>query len=356
MNPRDRTFLSLEHKRADRLPVDFWASSSMKQKITSSFGMTFEQFLDECDVDLRFIDGPKYTGPAMPPGLDIWGVKRRMVEVQTKNGTEQYEELETSPLAEMETVEQIDSYSGWPSPDCYDYSVIKSQCQAIRDKGRVVVFMGDRLNRVAQLKPAMYLRGVENIMMDVAINPEIAMAIFQRIRNFYLIYLQRILESAGGLIDIVLTGDDFGSQNGLLVSPDMWRCFLGDGFEKFNKLIHDAGAKTMHHTCGSVEKIIPDMIDRGLDILQSLQPEAAGMNIAGLKEKHGRRLSFHGGISIQQAMPFGTPQDVEKEVAKMAELFRNDGGYIFCTSHNIQADTPIENVRALIDAYKKYSH
>ena len=110
----------------------------------------------------------------------------------------------------------------------------------------------------------------------------------------------------------------------------------------------------MHHTCGSVADIVPELIECGLDVLQSIQPEAADMALAGLKARFGRELCFHGGISIQRTMPFGSPDDVRQVVQHIASTVKPDGGYIFGTAHNIQADTRVENVQALMAAYHKY--
>jgi uroporphyrinogen decarboxylase len=251
-------------------------------------------------------------------------------------------------------VEQIETYAGWPSPDDFDYTVVEAQCDAIRAQGRVVVFMGDRLNRVAQLKPAMYLRGLENTFFDLALRPEIARAVLIQIRTFYLAYLERILDAARSKIDVVLTGDDFGSQKGLLISPDAWRTYLRPGFAAYVDLIKAYGAKAMHHTCGSVVDLLPDLIACGLDVLQSIQPEADRMSLADLKARYGRELCFQGGISIQRTMPFGTPGHVRAAVREIAEIVKPDGGYIFGTAHNIQADTSVENVLALLSAYHTY--
>ena len=232
--------------------------------------------------------------------------------------------------------------------------VIEQQCDAVLEKNRVVVFMGDRLNRVAQLKPAMYLRGSEMIFVDLAARQEMAETIFRKIREFYLAYLERILLAARGKIDIVLTGDDFGAQEGLLLSDGMWRRYIKPGFTEYIDLIKRHNAVAMHHSCGSVVDIIPDMIEAGLDILQSIQPEARGMSLANLKKKFAKEICFQGGISIQKTMPFGSPADIRSEVSRLANVVKPDGGYIFCTSHNIQADTPIENIITLMEAYLEH--
>ena len=353
MNSRERTYLALDHQTGDRLPIDFWASARMIAKIGRDLVLSYTQFLDRHDVDLRYIAGPAYVGPTLAAGADIWGVERTQVEVKLEHGVESYSEVAASPLAAAATVADVLDYPHWPSPDWFDYSVVAAQCREIRQQGRVVVFMGDRLNRVAQLKPAMYLRGMENIFMDLALRQDIAAAVIGKIREFYLVYLQRLLEAAEGMVDIVLTGDDFGSQNGLMLSPADWREFIRPGFAEYLGLIKEHDVKAMHHTCGSVAEIIPDLIDCGLDVLQSVQPEAKDMGLAELIPRFGERLCFHGGVSIQRTMPFGTPDDVRAEVGRIADLVGDRGGYIFCTSHNVQTDCPLANVSALLAAYRE---
>lgn len=359
MDSRERTALALNHEQPDCVPTDFWISRACRRKLESTLGMGLDALLDAHDVDLRYIEGPRYIGPPLRrfadgSAEDPWGVPRHTVVVPTQEGAEEYEELARAPLASAQAVEEVEGYAHWPSPDWYDYSAIEAQCRRIREQGRMAVFQGDRLNRIAQLKPAMYLRGIELIFEDMALRPELARAIFARIRAFYNAYLERILEAAHGKLDILLMGDDFGAQNGLLVSERMWREFFGEGFAHYVRLAKAYGARVMHHTCGAVRPLIPLMIERGLDILQSLQPEAAGMAPRALKAEFGGRLSFHGGISVQRTLPFGTPQDVAAEVKDRVEALSAGGGYILCTSHNIQADAPIANVLALLQAYGDY--
>lgn len=351
---RERVFRMLRREPADRIPVDFWASNGMMARIVERTGAPMDAFLDEWDIDFRYIAGPRYVGPPIAEDRDIWGVRRTAVCVRVAEGVESYEEVLESPLAAARSAADVDAYPGWPSADWFDYSDVARQCEEVRGAGRVAVFMGDRLNRVAQLKPAMYLRGMENILTDLALEPGIAAAIFARIRQFYSAYLERILDAARGGIDIVLTGDDFGSQRGLLVSADMWRQFLLPGFREYLAIVRSAGARSMHHTCGAVAELVPDLAAAGLDILQSLQPEAPGMDIESLVARHGDRICFQGGVSIQQTMPRGRPEDIRAEVERIAQAVRGRAGYIFCTAHNIQADTPFESVIELLRAYREF--
>jgi len=359
VDSRERTFTVLNFEEPDRVPVDFWMSGGFRAKLEAALGLSAAAFLDAHDVDLRYIEGPAYAGP--PPRRfadgtdeDIWGVRRQRVRVRAGDGVETYEEVAVSPLAGATTVEEIERYGHWPSADWFEYGGIEAQCEAIRAEGRVAVFMGDRRNRLAQLKPAMYLRGVEQILVDMSLNPGIARALFARIRGFYSAYAERIFEAARGKLDVLLTGDDFGSQNGPLVSPEMWVEFLQEGFAGYVGLAKSHGLRVMHHTCGGVRPLVPLLIENGLDVLQSLQPEAAGMDLRGLKAEFGGRLAFHGGISIQRTLPFGSAEDVRREVRDRVEGLAPGGGYILCTAHNIQADTPVENVQALVEAYAEY--
>jgi uroporphyrinogen decarboxylase len=208
------------------------------------------------------------------------------------------------------------------------------------------------MNRCAQLKPAMYLRGIDQILLDLALDPEIAEYIFRRVADFYLEYARRTFEAADGGIDIFMMGDDFGTQKGLFCSPDMWRRFLRPGFKAFIDLGRQYGCRVAHHSCGSIKPIIPDLIECGLDVLNPVQPDVRDMDRRELKRQFGDRLCFHGSISIQQTLPFGTPDDVHREVQERFDTLGPGGGFIFCTAHNIQADTPTENIVALFDAYR----
>ena len=360
MTSRERVFKTLRFEEPDRVPIDFWATPEVFEKLKKHFGAaSADEVLDRIDADIRYIGGPRYIGPDLKihddgSQDDIWGVPRKTVQIGEGERKMVYKNVTRSPLRDIRTVEEAERYDHWPSADWYDFSVIEAQCEAVRRQERVVSFVGDRTNRVAQLKPYMYIRGMENAYMDMILNRELFIFILEKIKAFYREYLTRVLENARGRIDIILTGDDFGGQNHLLISKKHWCDFLLPGFKAYMELIKQSGACTMHHTCGSVAPIIPDMAKAGLDVLQSLQPGAAGMEPENLKARFGRTIGLNGGISIQKNLPFGSPEDVAEEVKTVARLLKPGGGFIIGTAHNIQADTTIENLVALIDAYREY--
>ncbi len=358
MPARERVLTALAHQEPDRVPIDFWAASEIKLALQRYFDLkTEDQLLDFFGVDFRIAGIPRYMGPKLPKHVDgswqdIWGVRRQRVVFGSGERQGTYQELLHSPLERMETIQEIEAYPGWPTPDLWDYSNIATACRQYPDY--CILAKGDRLDRTAQLKPAMYLRGVEQIMLDLALNPEIVECINERIVNYFLEYNRRVFEAAKGGIDIFMMGDDFGTQTGPMMSVDMWKRFYEPGFRKYIELAHSYGIKVMHHTCGSVRPLIPLFIDAGLDILQSLQPRAANMDLGQLKKEFGRDICFQGGIDIQQTLPRGTPEEVKREVSERLAVGMPAGGYIICTAHNLQADTPLENILALCESYHKY--
>jgi uroporphyrinogen decarboxylase len=361
MNSKQRFKRLLRHEQPDRVLRDYWTVPEIDKRLLKHFGLKKRaEILDKLDIDFRYIDGPRYIGPPLATHGDgseddLWGVPRKTMVTGEGEFRGIYKAVTTYPLKDCKTVDAVKAYQKWPSPDWYDYSPIAEQCKACGD--RVVMFMGDRLNRIAQLKPAMYLRGVDQILIDMRRKSnEIFIAVRDKIREFYDEYLRRILKAARGKIDVIVTGDDFGTQNGLFCQADVWRKNLMPGFKEFIQISKAAGVPVMHHSCGSIHPIIGDMIECGLDILNPVQPLVYDMDHAALKAEFGSRLVFHGGVSLQGPLRFGSPAEVENEVKVLCkETLGRGGSYIICTSHNIQADTHIENVVALFEAYDHYS-
>ena len=151
-----------------------------------------------------------------------------------------------------------------------------------------------------------------------------------------------------------MMGDDFGTQNALMMNRETWRKLFRRGFRQFIDLAHSYDIKVMHHTCGAVSELMPEFIDAGLDILQSLQPRAAGMELSALKKKYGKNIAFHGGIDIQESVPRGTPEQIRAHVRQQLASGMAGGGYIVSSAHNIPAETPTENIVALYDAYDRF--
>ncbi len=360
MMSRQRTRMAINFEEPDRMPIDNWMVSEIKKRCMEYWGCeNEEELLEFLGVDVRDNYGASYVGQEFKKyddGTveDLWGVRRKVVtygQGTPHEGT--FKEVSWSPLEHMKTVEEINTYTRWPSPDWWDYSKVKQDCAKWHPQ-YFVLNKGDRLDRTAQLKPMMYMRGIQQTFIDLAANPKIVECIRDHIINYFVNYNPKVFEAGAEEMDMFMMGDDMGGQQGPLVGPAMWKRYFADGFRKYCDIAHKYGLKVMFHTCGDVYSLIPLMIENGLDCLQSLQPTATNMDIKRLKKEFGKHLSFQGGMDIQQALPLGTREDVKKMVKYAADNAKSGGGYIFGTSHNIQADTAMENVAALFEAYHEY--
>jgi len=196
---------------------------------------------------------------------------------------------------------------------------------------------------------AYFARGFENFLSDMLSDPTFAQTLLRRIvdRNLVLMECFLALEE----IDGVLLGSDWGSQIDLLMSPETWDAMIAPGEQRMFDLIHDHGKDVWVHSCGKIEKLIPRLIDMGLQVLNPVQPEA--MDIAQLKRDYGDRLAFWGGISTQQTLPYGTPEEVRAEARAVRELMSAGGGYLFAPAQSIQGDVPVENILALLEVARE---
>jgi uroporphyrinogen decarboxylase len=344
MNGKERVLKAIAHKTTDRVPVDFWATKDTEKKLLSFFGTdSKETVLEQLGVDIRYVF-PEYTGAKLrkfPDGSkeDIWKVRRKKI----KAGNAVYSEVSYYPLAEADSIDDIEHFD-WPRTDCFKFSDMPSICEKYQKYG--IILCDDRTNRTTVLHQGIYLCGMEKIMLDLALNPDFVHALFDKISSFYIELNRQIFESAKGKIDILLIGDDIGAQNGLLLSPLQIKEFILPYFKKYIELCKDYNVKAMYHSCGSIREIIPELIDIGFDILNPLQVRAAGMVPAQLKKEFGEKICFHGGVDVQQTMPYGTTEDVKKEVSERIEVMGKNGGYILAPTHNFQADVPVENIIA----------
>jgi len=281
-----------------------------------------------------------YVGPPLAAGADMWGVHRSAVSY----GAGSYDEIDHYPLGEAESFDDLAQHL-WPRVEWFDYAVLPARLAQLRADGDHALLVGNG----NIFETSWYMRGYERMMMDFALAPELAHAILGRVTDFYVEHFHRILDLARGEIDLVFTADDIGGQEGLLMSLDMWREFLKPCHERMNRTIHEFGTKVVYHTDGAVMEAVPGLIDMGIDVLQALQFDAKGMDAAALKDSYGDRLCFEGGVSVQKTLPFGTTADVREEVRQRIRVLGCGGGYIFSSSHAIQAGTPPENIVAMID-------
>ena len=345
LSHRERVRLALEHRTTDRIPIAMVcaginppARKALEAHLARERGTTVEDYLRPL-IDVAYV-GPAYAGPRLEPRTDIWGVRRAPVSY----GPASYDEIEHYPLATAQGVDDVAAHR-WPSADWFDYSILPDRIAADRRGGDYCLMISNG----NIFETSWYMRGFERMFMDLALDPEFANAVFERVCSFYCEHFTRILEAADGEVDLAFTADDIGGQQGLLMSLDMWERNIKPYHERLNRVIHGFGAKVIYHTDGSVMEAVPGLIDMGVDVLQALQFDATGMDATALKGAYGDRLCFEGGVSVQHTLPFGTPEDVRREVVERVQVLGRGGGYILGPSHAIQAGTPPENIVAMFD-------
>jgi len=242
----------------------------------------------------------------------------------------------------------------------------KEQIDAIRGSEKAIVanFGGTALGDIA-LVPAPFMKhpkGIRDVAgwyMATVMHPDYIHAIFERQTDIAVENLKTLYGIAGDLVDVVyVCGTDFGTQNSQFCDAGTFRELWLPYYKKMNDWIHDNTSwKTFKHSCGAVKPLIQSFIDAGFDILNPVQINAAGMIPEDLKAEFGDRIIFWGGgVDTQKVLPFGTPADVERQVTDNCRILNRNGGFVFNTVHNIQANVPIENVIAMFNAIKKLNN
>ena len=197
------------------------------------------------------------------------------------------------------------------------------------------------------------LVGLEKFLMDLAAGAGYVEPLLDMVLEFNL-EVTRILIDLG--VDVILTGDDFGTQGGMLLSPRLWRSRFKDRMRTVFAAIkeRDPDVVVAYHSCGSIAPIVPDLIEIGLEVLNPIQPNAAAMDPAALKAAYGDRLAFFGGIDTQGVVPFGSADEVRAEVRRRIGELGCGGGYLLAPAHDIQPEVPTANVLALFEAAREY--
>jgi hypothetical protein len=246
-----------------------------------------------------------------------------------------------------------------------DLDYWEKEVDSVSQKGKAVIagFGGTALGDIAlvpglQLKDPKGIRDVTEWYMSTVMRPDYIKNLYEKQIEIAIENLKRIYERVGNKVDAVFTcGTDFGTQDSTFCSPeqfdDMWLPY----YKKTNDWIHqNTEWKTFKHSCGAVESFMSHFIEAGFDIINPVQINATGMDPKHLKDTYGKDLVFWGGgVDTQKLLPFGTPEQVRKQVLETCEIFSKDGGFVFNTVHNIQAKVPIENLVAMFNALKEFN-
>jgi len=305
-----------------------------------------EIFMNRIGHDFRAIN-PTYLGPTGKINedgswVDMWGITYKWEPFQ--DGF--YETTVGLPFANIDGVEQLADYP-FPRADWYDYETVPLECEKYKD---FILYTGspgalDFINGIA------FGRGVEQVLIDIALENPVYLFLVEKRFEFFYEHTKRILEKAQGAIDMVHVGDDLGTQEGPIINPVVFKKLHAPYYKKFFEMVHSFGAKTCMHSCGSIREFIPIMIEMGLDILDVVQVDAAGMDLVSLHRDYYQKIMFSGTLSVQNLLPKGTPKEIWDTVMETRKLFK-DGGIILGPCNIMQVDMPPENFDTMIRAIK----
>ena len=383
ITPRERVLTAFSHHQPDRCPVDFLATNEVWDKLlvhfqpdaaavgqSDYFDPRREAILRLLDVDCRVVSYDMFCNPpddALEPGATIewWDVLSRSTPCRmwrqklpdgtmreifgrqmriVRNPTGAYEENCGYPLANATTVDELKSYR-FPDPDWWDYTPLPAVIDHLnREQPYHIRF---RIGSVFEV--AWQLRGMSSFLTDMAMEPDIPKYIMERLTDIYVENTRRVLEIAGDKLDAVYFYDDVASQKSLLISRGMWGEFIRPCHERIIDVAKQYNKTVIYHSDGALRPLLPDLIAMGVDVLNPVQADAKGMEPVALKADFGDQLVFHGGIDIIRTLPKGTVDEVRSEVSERIRVLGQDGGYLLCSSHHIQSDTPLENVLAMYD-------
>ena len=339
MTPKERWLAVLARRKPDRVPMDFWATGEATERLMRHLGCeSRREALDKLHVDYLIWAFPRYDGPPIEPGVDIYGCRHVMADY----GSGAYAECVCHPLAEYESVDEIEAHCIWPSADWFDYS---SLSRPLTDEANHPIIAGGSEPFLTYKN----LRGQQQAFMDLIEKPEIVHYCLEKLFGLAYEMTSRIYEQMPGRVTLSHVAEDMGAQEGLMYSPEHIRTFLLPGMKRMIDLAHSAGVNVQHHNDGAIRKILPDLIDIGIDVLNPIQWRCKGMEREALKRDFGDKVVFHGGVDNQYTLAFGSVEEVRQEVRDNLRILGEGGGYILAPCHNIQAVSPPENIVAMYE-------
>ena len=348
LSPHQRVDEAINRRTTDRIPFDFWGVPEVIARLEEYFGVaTEEEMLRLLGIDCRRV-WPEYNGPPLErfennSYYDAWGFHRKLV----KNDFSSYSEYASYPLANVKDVNEVRNWDKWQTARCWDWSKVLQQIDAMNTSAQYHIRY--EVGGIFEFSWGVY--GLQKFLVDLVRKPEVPCAILEGYTDVFIDNVRNLLDVAGGKVDMLYTFDDIATQNGLLMSPQMWHNFILPCHQRLNRVIKEYGVKIMYHSCGSIIKLIQPLIEEMyIDVLNPLQPRARDMSMEKIKYEFGSRIAFHGGIDTQYTLPFGSPEDVAEEVRQRCQVLGHGGGYICTSAHYIQNDVPIENIIALYTA------
>lgn len=347
MIPRDRFLAAIHREMPDKVPkhAEFTPKQLANLKARTGSDDPAEWFQYEArEVGFhptnRKLDYGLYPG-CLPEGSTVseWGVGE--VPADLYHLTKM-----VHPMRGFCSVKEVESY---PFPDyeaAYRHQDLEDRIAEVHERGLATVSEWTTI-----FEQAWYLRGMEALMFDFFDHPRLAAALLDRVTDICCFIVKRFAEAG---VDLIRTGDDIGTQRGMMMGPDMWRTWLKPRLARLIDTVKGANAqvKVLYDSDGNFDAVIPDLIEIGVDVLCPVQPECN--DPAWLKREYGRDLAFWGSIGVQSHLPFGTAEDVRQEVRRRMDTIGRGGGLVLAPSHVIPPEAPWENVLAFFEGVEAF--
>lgn len=348
--PRERVGRALRREPA-RHPPFTWGfgpnpvAGSQLRRQAAERGLDWDR-LQAATEDVVWLH-PTYRGPRRREGqvdyLAMWGIESRAVAYQEGR---YLDEIGSHPLAGVTDPAAYADYP-WPRVDEFDYGALVTRQQAVDPEGRRAV----RLSVGNPFEIYCWLTGLEEALINLVTDPDLVEAGLIPITGFFREHLAAQVAAWGRPVELAFLADDLGSQNGPLLAPALYRAVL----QPFHRLLCQdlrdrlPGTVRQYHTDGSVSALLPDLLHAGVEMLEAVQVECAGMEPEKLSRDFGDRLLFQGAISVQQLLPKARPEEVRRQCRHLIDTLGANGGYLAAPSHAIQAGTPWENIQAMLE-------
>jgi len=330
MTRRDRALSAMAHEPNAAIPWHVDMTAAFAEKVRGAFGCHDpDEFAGNHLFRAKYKQNAKLNDSEE---LDLFGVRWQKSPDGGDVGI-----ISGHPLKEA-------------SLDGYEFPAIRTEfastlCDRLESRSDVLTQFSITMGFFER---AWSLRGMEPLLLDMAAEPVFAEALFARIEEHHMALLDCVLDRQ---FDGVYFGDDWGQQRGLIMGPPMWRKYVKPGLSRIFERIKSTGKTICLHSCGDLREIFPDLIDMGVDIYNTLQPEI--YDLARMKREYGQDITFYGGISTQQFLPYATPDQVREEARRVCDVLGCNGGYILSGTHALTPDIPVENMLAMLDVAKE---
>lgn len=338
MTAKERVLAQIQHRETDYIPYTLTFESGVAERLDAYYGSDRWRGLVQNAI-VRLPDAVLVVDQSSVPTYcdpygSVWRTDRRPFHLEKPA-------LQADSLKDL-ALPQVDALLGLTS---WKAEALQAIEQA-QDHFTVIGFGLGLFERIWAL------RGFDQALADAAADAEFYGELAARVADHQLAIVERLLHLP---VDGIMFSDDWGYQRGVLLGPQRWRRFIKPHLARMYAAVHAAGKYTLSHCCGSVVDILPDIIEIGLDVLESVQPEAVGMNPYELKQRFGAHITFWGGLGSQSTIPFGTPAGIKTEVARLCREMGRGGGYILAPSKALQPETPTENAAAVVEAFLEQS-